>query len=198
MERRSAATPPNLGSERCRIPSLPPGRQWHIDRVHKPGREVSDPTEQLLGFIDYYRSAVIRKVEDLSDAELRASRVPSGWTPLELINHLRYMERRWFAWGFLAETVDDPHGDKLDGRWTVAADESLAELTAALRATGERTREIVSAAALNDVAKIGGRFRRADEAPTLGWILVYVLQEYARHAGHLDVARELIDGTTGE
>ena len=166
--------------------------------MQKPGREVSDPSALLLGFLDHYRSVVIRKVEGLGDAELRASRVPSGWTPLELINHLRYMERRWFVWGFLAEPVDAPHGDELDGRWTVAAGESLAELTEAMRATGERTREIVSPAALNDVAKLGGRFRRADEAPTLGLILVYVLQEYARHAGQLDVARELIDGTTGE
>jgi uncharacterized damage-inducible protein DinB len=166
--------------------------------VDKPGRQESDPSALLLGFLDHYRSVVIRKLEGLSDAELRTSRVPSGWTPLELINHLRYMERRWFVWGFLAEPVDAPHGDEVDGRWTVAAGASVADLTAALRATGERTREIVSAAALSDVAKLGGRFRREDEAPTLGWILAYVLQEYARHAGQLDVARELIDGTTGE
>ncbi len=161
---------------------------------------MSDPAALLLGFLDYYRSTVIRKMESLSDPELRASRVPTGWTPLELIKHLGYMEHRWFVWGFLAEPVDTPFGDELDGRWTVGAGESAAELTAELRATGKRTREIVSAAALSDVASLGGRFHSDDEkpAPTLGWILVYVLQEYARHAGQLDIARELIDGMTGE
>jgi hypothetical protein len=49
--------------------------------VHKPDRQLS---ELLLGFLDYYRSVIIRKIEGLPDAELRASRLPSGWAPLEL------------------------------------------------------------------------------------------------------------------
>jgi Protein of unknown function (DUF664) len=56
--------------------------------VHKPGRELDDPKELLLGFLDYYRSVIIRKIDGLTDAELRASRPPSGWTPLELLKHL--------------------------------------------------------------------------------------------------------------
>jgi hypothetical protein len=168
--------------------------------VHKPSREVSDPADLLLGFLDYYRSAVIRKVDNLDDTQLRTSRVPSGWTPLELIKHLSFMERRWLVWGFLGEPMDVPHGDERDGRWTVTPDESAASLTEALWTTGERTRKIVSAADLGDVARLGGHFHSDDEKPppTLGWILFYVLQEYARHAGHLDIARELIDGTSGE
>jgi hypothetical protein len=53
---------------------------------------------------------------------------------------------------------------------------------------------------LSDVGAVGGRFTDNGTRPwpTLAWVLVYVLQEYSRHAGHLDVARELIDGTTGE
>jgi hypothetical protein len=170
------------------------------DRAHKPSREVSEPAQLLLGFLDYYRSAVIRKIDGLDDPQMRSSRVPSGWTPLELIKHLGYMERRWLVWGFRGEPIDAPHGDERDGRWTVAPDESAVELTDALQAIGERTREIVSTADLGDVARLGGHFQRDDPKPppTLGWILVYVLQEYARHAGHLDIARELIDGTGGE
>jgi Protein of unknown function (DUF664) len=45
---------------------------------------------------------------------------------------------------------------------------------------------------------VGGRFADGDRRPTLAWVLFHVLQEYARHAGHLDIARELLDGTTGE
>jgi hypothetical protein len=53
-------------------------------------------------------------------------------------------------------------------------------------------------ASLTDVARLGGRFTTADQAPPLARILFHLLQEYACHLGHLDIARELIDGTTGE
>jgi hypothetical protein len=83
---------------------------------------------------------------------------------------------------------------------TPAPGDTAADLIAALRAAGELTRAIVSGAELADVSALGGRFSDSDPRPrpTLAWILVYVLQEYARHAGHLDIARELIDGSTGE
>jgi hypothetical protein len=53
-------------------------------------------------------------------------------------------------------------------------------------------------AELTDVAAVGGRFADGDRRPTLAWVLFHVLQEYARHAGHLDIVRELLDGATGE
>jgi hypothetical protein len=167
--------------------------------AHKPDRQIADPKELLLGFLDYYRSVIARKVEGLSGAELRASRLPSGWAPLELVKHLVYMERRWLRWGFRAEQVADPRGDEDQaGRWHAGPGDTAAALIAALDAAGEQTRAIAAGAELGDVSASGGRFTGNDPRPTLGWILTYVLQEYARHAGHLDVARELIDGTTGE
>jgi Protein of unknown function (DUF664) len=169
--------------------------------AHKPDRQLDDPKELLLGFLDYYRSVITRKIGGLTDAELRSSRLPSGWTPLELLKHLVYMERRWLRWGFRAEQVADPRGDEDEaGRWRAGPGDTAAGLIAALHAAGEQTRAIVSAADLTDVSAAGGRFPEDDPRPrpTLAWILVYVLQEYARHAGHLDVARELADGLTGE
>jgi Protein of unknown function (DUF664)/Carbohydrate kinase len=169
--------------------------------AHKPDRELADPKELLLGFLDYYRSVIIRKVEGLPDAELRASRLPSGWTPLELLKHLVYMEQRWLRWGFRAEQIPDPHGDEdQSGRWHAGSGDTLAGLIGALHAAGEQTRAIVTAAELDSLSALGGRFNDGDARPrpTLAWILIYVLQEYARHAGHLDIARELIDGSTGE
>jgi hypothetical protein len=167
----------------------------------EPDRQLADPADLLLGYLDYYRSVVTRKLDGLPDAELRTSRLPSGWTPLELLKHLVYMERRWLRWGFLAEPVEEPLGDHDDdGRWRVHPHETATELIAALHAGGDRTREIVAGAALDDVAPIGGRFQPGDRhpCPTLAWILLHVLQEYARHAGHLDIVRELADGATGE
>ena len=171
--------------------------------AHEPDRRLSDPTELLLAYLDRYRDAVERKVAGLSEADLRGSRLPSGWSPLELLQHLVFMERRWLLWGFAAQDVASPWGDGRPSgdpgkRWRVAPDTTLDGLVAALHKGGRRTREIATAVEFGDVAGLGGRLRDAAEAPTLGWILCHVLEEYARHAGHLDVVRELIDGTTGE
>jgi uncharacterized damage-inducible protein DinB len=169
--------------------------------IHPPDRGLTDPKELLLGFLDRYRAVVAAKVEGVPDADLRTSRVPSGWTPLELLKHLAHMERRWLRWGFLAEPTPHPFADAdADGRWRVEPHETAADLVAALEAAGRSTRAIAGAARIEDRARAGGRFRVDDPAPrpTLGWILIHVLQEYARHAGHLDIARELLDGATGE
>jgi len=57
-----------------------------------------------LGYLDYYRLVITRKLEGLTESELRTSRLPSGWTPLELVKHLAYMEQRWLRWGFHRRT----------------------------------------------------------------------------------------------
>jgi Protein of unknown function (DUF664) len=169
------------------------------EAIQKPSRELSDSKQLLLGYLDYYRSVVGRKVEYLTEAELRSSSLPSGWTPLQLVKHLTYMERRWFCWGFLAEQLSRPFADEDEvGRWNVSETETSTELIEALFEAGTRTRGIVEEADLADRAAVGGRFSDTDLRPTLAWILIYVLQEYARHAGHLDVARELLDGVVGE
>jgi len=167
----------------------------------EPTIPASSRTEVFLRYLDYFRERVTAKLEVLPAAELRRTRLPSGWTPLELLKHLVYMERRWLRWGFCAEQVLDPRGDEDQaGRWHAGPGDTAADLIAALHAAGEETRAIADAAELADVSAVGGRFTDNDTRPppTLAWILAYVLQEYSRHAGHLDVARELIDGTTGE
>jgi uncharacterized damage-inducible protein DinB len=166
----------------------------------EPSDSLSDPGELLLAFLDYYRDVIRRKVDGLPEADLRSSRLPSGWTPLELVWHLVFMERRWLQWGFAGEDVPDPWGDDdpATGRWHVEAGRATGEVMAALGQVGERTRDIVGTAPLETRARTGGRFPVDSLPPTLGWILLHVLQEYARHAGHLDTARELIDGAVGE
>ena len=141
---------------------------------------------------------VAAKLEGLSRDELAGSQVPSGWTPAGLVHHLVNVERRWLEWGFLAEQVDDPWRDRAEGGGWVGVSGSVAELKTLLDESGARTRRIVEAHRLTDVAGVGGRFTDAAEAPQLHWILLHLLQEYARHTGHLDIARELLDGRTGE
>jgi uncharacterized damage-inducible protein DinB len=165
----------------------------------KPAFEQADPKQLLLGYLDLYRSVIPRKLDGLGEPQLRSTRVPSGWTPLELLNHLVHMEARWLRWAFAGEPLPEPWGDEdRSGRWHTAPEVTAAELLAALHAGGERTRAIAAGAELTDVAAVGGRFADGDRRPTLAWVLFHVLQEYARHAGHLDIVRELVDGATGE
>ena len=162
----------------------------------EPGT-AADLRGLLLDYLDFYRSVVAGKVTGLGEDELRSSRLPSGWTPAGMVVHLTFMERRWLQWGFLGEPVAEPWGDVADDGWITPTD-ALPALLARLDAVGARTRQIVRAHDLHERAATGGRFGEGDEPPHLQWILLHVLQEYARHAGHLDLARELADGATGE
>nr|MBA3311510.1 DUF664 domain-containing protein [Nocardioidaceae bacterium] len=117
--------------------------------------------------------------------------------PLELVKHLSYVELRWLVWGFQGEDVGDPWGDNRDARWHVGADETAASLVSAMQEGGARTRAIVEAHELSDVGLPSDRWDGA-APPTLERILFHLLQEYARHVGHLDLLRELTDGVTGE
>jgi uncharacterized damage-inducible protein DinB len=152
----------------------------------------------FLDYLDFYRETIADKVTGLPATRLRASSLPSGWSAIELVKHLVFMERRWLVWGFAGEQVSDPWGDQRDGRWHVGAEESLEELLEALRSGGARTRRIVDSAELSTPAATGGRFPAGSPPPPLTAILFHVLQEYARHAGHLDIVRELADGAVGE
>ena len=166
----------------------------------EPSDRLTDPAELLPAYLDFYRSTLLDKLDGLSDADLRRSILPSGWAPLELLKHLTYVEQRWLVWGFEAERVAEPWGDNdpRTERWQVGADESYAQLRDDFAAQCERSRVIVARASLGDRAKVGGRFATVDEAPHLSWILFHLMQEYARHVGHIDVVRELLDGSTGE
>ncbi len=159
--------------------------------------DPSSRAEVFLGYLDYFRSVMVSKLRGLGDDELRASRLPSGWTPLELLKHVTYVELRWLVWGFEGESVAQPWGDWRDERWYVAGDESLADLVEALQAQGARSRLVVQSHELSDIGRPGERWDGAPPA-TLERVLFHLFQEYARHVGHLDVVRELVDGEVGE
>jgi Protein of unknown function (DUF664) len=165
----------------------------------EPDDALADPAELMIGYLNLYRDVVVRKLVSLEVDDLRLSRLPSGWTPLGLVWHLAHMERRWFSWGFKGEDVDAPWGDSggdPDGGWLVPDDVTAADATTMLRTVGESTTATLRTTPLSAVAAEGGRFDA--DRPTLAWIAFHVLQEYARHAGHLDIAVELGGGHRGE
>jgi len=167
------------------------------ERFPSPTLPVGSRAEVFLGYLDYFRGQVIAKTEGLSEDERRGSRLPSGWTPLELVKHLTFVELRWLEWGFEGRQVDEPWGDQRGDRWCVTPEETTDVLIASLHAQAARSRTIVEN---NDLSSVGQPGPRWDGAPpaTLERVLFHLLQEYARHLGHLDVVSELGGGPVGE
>jgi uncharacterized damage-inducible protein DinB len=162
-----------------------------------PTTPAASQAEVFLRYLDYFRSRLVSKLESLPAEELRASRLPSGWTPLELIKHLRYVELRWLEWRFEGTTVANPWGDDREGRWYVADDETLAGLAAALAEQAGRTRQIVLSHDLPDIGRSGDRWNGASPA-SLERVLLHLVQEYARHLGQLDIVSEMAGAELGE
>jgi uncharacterized damage-inducible protein DinB len=166
-----------------------------------PFPEPTDPApsraEVFLRYLDCFRSRLVAKLAGLADDDLRGSRLPSGWAPIGLLKHLTYVEMRWLEWGFEGKDVGDPWGDNRDGDWYVAPDETVEDLVAALQDRAARTRAIVESHDLAEIGQPGERWDGADPA-SLERVLFHLLQEYARHIGHLDIVTELADGRTGE
>src|SRR5664279_3760578 len=134
-------------------------RNGHMTLPHlfpEPAGSTADVAQLFSRYLDFYRETVLRKVSALPERELTASRLSSGWSPWQLVNHLGYMERRWLVWGFLGEPVADPWGDEQGGRWHVVHG-SLAETAELLRAVGRRTTAVLGTRGLEEHARTGGR-----------------------------------------
>ena len=160
-------------------------------------KPATSRTEVFLRYLAYFRDGVGRRVEAMSEDEARRSLVPSGWAPLELVRHLEFMERRWFVWGFEGQAVDDPFGDEIDERWVVPEGLGVAEVVATWRAQAAVSDAVVLRHDLDEVGRPSERWG-ANPPATLERVLLHVMQEYARHLGHLDIVAELGGGVTGE
>jgi len=166
-----------------------------------PFPAATDPadsrSEVFSRYLEFFRDRLTEKVRELPAQELRGSRLPSGWTPLELVKHLTYVERRWLEWGFLGRPVPDPWGDQRDDRWYIEPEETRDTLLADLAAQAERSQAVIDQHDLDEVGQPGERWDGKPPA-TLERVLFHLTQEYARHIGHLDIVCELADGSTGE
>ncbi|MGH3171376.1 MAG: DinB family protein [Trebonia sp.] len=163
----------------------------------EPTEPAGSRTEVFLRYLAFFRGTLTEKLRALPDGELRASRLPSGWTPLELLKHLIFVERRWVEWRFEGVPVPDPWGDQKDGRWYVTPDETLEDLLGELGRRGARSDAIIRAHGLDEAGAPGERWDGNPPA-TLERVLFHLLQEYARHLGHLDIVAEIAGGPLGE
>ncbi len=155
--------------------------------------------DAMLASLTAQRRHVLGILEGLTDTDLRRPVLPTGWSCVGLVQHLALdVERFWFRAVMANEAVSWSSLEELDApAWQVPESTSPAQVLALYRDEIARADVIIGATALDAAPKrwpteLFGAFRLAD----LGEVLLHVITETACHAGHLDAARELIDGRT--
>lgn len=159
--------------------------------------------DRLQYFLDEQRNAVVAIIEGLSEPQLHAPVLPSGWTPAGLIRHLAGAEAMWFQWVVLGtqpqvtwdDGIDDP---PYDPEAPFSTEHSGAAVIEQYRRQCEMSNEILQSLDLHAALLGEHGLDWPDEPITdLRWVVLHMIEETARHAGHLDAARELLDGATG-
>ena len=164
--------------------------EWPKDEV-----AVTDEKTTLLAFLGHQRKFLVRKVSGLTEEQVRISGCPpSDLTLLGLVRHLADVERGWAKRGVAGLEVPplfcsdaDPDGD-----FHPPDDMNMAEALGILQSEADDADAIYRAADLDNLEKSERGFY------SVRWILVHLIEEYARHLGHADLIREAIDGQTGE
>jgi hypothetical protein len=146
--------------------------------------------DTALAFLTFARECVVKKTEGLTEEQLRRVLVDSGTTLLGLVHHLTLAERLWFGYYVAGRQEDDPgdvdmHVPQDRSPEQVLADYrlSIEASDAAIRSVGDLARPVA--------VPVAGTYH------SLRWVVAHMTSETARHAGHADILREQIDGTTG-
>ncbi|GAA3515707.1 DinB family protein [Actinocatenispora rupis] len=146
----------------------------------------------LIRFLDDQRSRVLAVVDGLDHAQLTTPALPSGWTPLGLIEHLGHAERHWFGEVLLGHADPLPWEDEDDGPFT--SGRSADKVFGFYRDQVDRANATLATTPLSTPPRGRHNQGNADTVTDLRFIVLHMIEETARHLGHLDAARELIDG----
>lgn len=165
---------------------------------------TTDPERAVLTrMLDENRRILRWKAEGLDPAGMTTTVGASRLHLAGIVKHMTRVELDWFAWVFAGENPPEPWRSEVygsdptpDWEFTSAADDDPEELLAAYDAACDRSREIVDAT--RDLDQVAARELPGDEQPTLRWILAHMIEETARHCGHADLLREVVDGSVGE
>jgi uncharacterized damage-inducible protein DinB len=150
--------------------------------------------ESLHVSLDRHRDVVVWKLEGLDDTQVRRPMTPSGTSLLGLVKHLASVEYGWFCETFGRESdavpfdPDDPDADMRAEPHETTAD--IAEYYGRARAAADQVIDEL------DVDDVGTAW--FGDTVSMRWVLIHMIEETARHAGHMDILRELIDGQTGD
>lgn len=160
--------------------------------------------ETLVGFLDFHRATLAWKCSGLDAGALDTTAAASSITLGSLLKHLAFVEDYWFSYILHG---NDPHSPwdtadwdaDPDWDWHSATEDSPDDLRTLWNESVARSRELVSAAlADGGLDRLASRGRPGGSTHNVRWIMVHMIEEYARHNGHADLIREAIDGSTGE
>ncbi|MFJ4470312.1 DinB family protein [Streptomyces sp. NPDC089424] len=156
---------------------------------------TGDERTMLEEWLDYHRATLELKCRGLDDAALRlASAPPSSLTLLGLVQHLAEVERNWFQ--RVLAGLDVPPVYEEETGYGLHPERDLGEALTVWRREIARGREIAAGRPLDDTGRLtDGPLEGM--AVSLRWVLIHLIEEYARHNGHADILRERIDGVTG-
>jgi uncharacterized damage-inducible protein DinB len=168
---------------------------------------AASEAETLVAFLDYHRETLRLKTGGLDAAQLAQRLEPSTITLGALLKHLAYVEDWWFNQVFAGNPAPEPWATvdwKADGDWDwhSAADDTAEQLRALYDETVAASDRVLRDALAHPSAleSLSKRIFRSDPTRSfnLRWVLVHMIEEYARHNGHADLIRESIDGTVGD
>jgi uncharacterized damage-inducible protein DinB len=174
-------------------PEKPLERKEEVSMTHEPREGVprnGAEQETLIAMLDWLRMALYDKLDGVEEEAARRRLVPSETTLLGLVKHTAIVEATWFRYRFLGE--EDPYGE--DEGFELDDSDDVTSVLALYRTECDKSRAAIREAAPDDPAArdLNGR------TYNLRYILIHMIEETARHAGHADILREQIDGSTGE
>jgi uncharacterized damage-inducible protein DinB len=167
-----------------------------MNRVEPPN---SVPEKEMLeSYLDFHRATLLWKIDGVSDEDLRRPMVPSGTNLLGMVKHLAWVERGWFQETFAGEQIPAPPwtDEDPDADFRVEPQETTRQIIELYKEACDRSRAVTRAARSLDQEAANPSRRR--KGVTLRWIMLHMIEETARHNGHADILREMIDGATGE
>lgn len=167
-----------------------------------PTRNCSaDELTTLVEMLDHYRGVLIRKASGLNQQQLAIALAPSDLTLGRLVMHMALVEDHWFQQRFLDNPENEPWASAdwdADADWEMTHADTLgvAEIMAQYDESVARSRAALGAA--HSLDQIAVNAHEDGTHWNLRWIMVHLIEEYARHCGHADFIRQSIDGATGD
>lgn len=159
---------------------------------------ADDERKALRHYLQYQRDSVFSVVDGLDEKAWHTSVVPSGWTVAGFVEHLGSMERHWFQHVLAGSENPLPWGEgrpPYDPAAAFTCDRPSADILAYYRDQCRRSDEVLARMALSAPPR-GRHGDPGNEPPSVRWVVLHVIEETAAHSGHLEIARELLDGHT--
>jgi hypothetical protein len=160
---------------------------------------LDEEKRAMLHFLEYQRASVLSIVEGLDEEAWHRPVVPSGWTPAGLVEHLGDAERHWFQQVVTGSDADLPWDEgrpAYDPEAAFICDRPAADVIAYYREQCKRSDAVLAVTPLSAPPRGRHGDPDMDEPVSVRWVVLHMIEETACHAGHLDIARELLDGRT--